>query len=210
MLRRTTPVLLGCCLAGLAGPGLLSRPVDGAPVPKERPDREVRLETIYTTADQNNLRWIRARDGSPEAEAAIRKALSRSLVSNLFLVRGEDVAAALRGTRACLAWDAGAEKPADREARWKSKKWWLFVYLGQGPSVPPEWTIEGVAVYGRRVVVHYRQVDPFELRTKDNCQHAYWVPLGELKAGEWYTLELLDEASKEVTLLRREKVEVDE
>lgn len=177
-----------------------------APVPKEKPEREIRLGGIYTNSTQPNLRYHKLGIGNPEYDdlQAVKKWLSGCRVSNLFLVRGDDFRAALRDTRKALTDETGAETADERKAREASRQAWLFVYLGVGPSEPPQWTIESAKVYTGRVVACYSPVR-HEDATRDGRCYVYWVPLGELKAGR-YTLELVDHDTNELDLLRREQI----
>ena len=127
-------------------------PAPGAPVAKDRPSREIRLDSIYTNSTQADLRYHKLGIADPEYDdlLAVRKGLSGCRVSNLFLVHGDNFAAVLRDTRKALGSNDGAETEDQRKAREASKQAWLFLYLGLAPSEPPQWTVRSARLYPGR------------------------------------------------------------
>jgi hypothetical protein len=198
---------LGGCVvvaAGLIWVGV--SPINSAPIPKERPEREVPLKEIHTLgrqADLPKLGLVGQDDGILRGVKAIQDALQLHAASNLFVIRGDDLKAAVQDARSWVTYGDDKETDAERKSRKASNKRWLFVYLGYGPSHPMPAKLEAVHVYRDRVQVRYSGPDPAERWvTADSWNYAYWIPLGELKPGP-VQFEIVDHATGEVELMRR-------
>lgn len=181
-------------------------PISSAPIPKEKPEREVPLKEIHTLGLQEGLPrlgLVGQDDGVLRGVEAIQNALGLHAASNLFVVRGDDLKAAVQDARSWLTYEDNKETEAERKSRKASNRRWLFVYLGSGSSTPMRAKLEAVHVYPDRVQVRYSGPDPSERWvTADVRYYAYWIPLGELKPGP-ARFEIVDHATGEIELMRR-------
>lgn len=177
-----------------------------APVPKEDV-RRIPLESIYGTSAQNGAKQLNSafttKDGINRytepygADLADIRRKTHSHASNVLLVRGEDITEAVKAAHPFLAGGFGSEP--------KSKELWMVAYLGMTSSCPPIWLAEYAEVREKTIRLTYYMNDP-DTRTHDRFHYFFWVPLGKLQPGT-YILELFDAHTKEVTLLRRVRVD---
>jgi hypothetical protein len=105
--------------------------------------------------------------------------------TNLFLVRGYDVAEAIKDTRKVYVsgWPDNPE-PAD-------ENFWLVVYLGTSHSVPCKWTYQSCTVKGNAIEFVYKTFEERGPATTDLMPYFYWVPLPKLETGT-FELKLID------------------
>lgn len=110
--------------------------------------------------------------------------------SNIFLVRGDDITWAIRGSSWVFGAGETADRPSEGDDDKKSKKIWLVAYLGGGWSEPARWNLESVEIQEKRIDFRFKEHKPFAA-TADLVRYFYWVPLDSLKAGT-YELRLID------------------
>jgi hypothetical protein len=175
--------------------------VSAKPGKESTTKRTVELSSIFSSADQQGLKPIKANPTDPWA-TALRQLFenwSDNGVSNVFLVRGKDITAALKACRVVLTTGRGADVawgPDDRETH---KDFWLFAYVG---IFRTERKLHSVKQVGNNIRLTYSKPDSDAMGAR---RFFYWVPLGQLPTGS-YTLELFDADQKVVTLMRRVKV----
>jgi hypothetical protein len=122
--------------------------------------------------------------------------------SNATLVRGDDIADAVKATRNTFASIMPADMPVtpDPSAKASPRPLWLVAYLGSS-SGSAGWQVQAVDVHGTTVRLTYTK---WKARGGPTSilQYFVWAPLGDARAGT-YTLELYDADRKEVMLMRR-------
>ncbi len=163
--------------------------------------RNIPLKSIYSTNGQDGLQILKSRLEEPYGQDL--QEMSRSLqgASNVFLVRGKDIAAAVRATRLIFMSGRSADVPVQPEDGLMNDHVWLVAYFGIAGSGPPAWTIKSVDVKDKCIQVRYTKPQ-LEEGTTDIHQYFVWIPLQKLTEGT-YTLELIDEGKEEVMLQRR-------
>lgn len=164
--------------------------------------KKVPLASIYSTSHQKGLKWIergRGDNAFPNHMRELYQQSTRIGASNVFLARGDDIAAAVKATWEVFTRWQSASKPVSADWRSKSEQYWLVVYLGVEGSDPPEWLVSSVIVSGKEIQLIYTSPGS---SVQDLHPYFVWVPLGKLGTGT-YTLEMFDEEQKQVTLSRR-------
>lgn len=178
--------------------------VVAAPVPPEE-SRTIPLESCDTTSSGGPCRWLRRTDTEPYgADLQQLDAKPPGGTPNVLLVRGKDIAAAVRAAR--LGFTGGrADAPIPPDPNVPEDRiapLWLAAYLGIAGNTSIYWEVHKAEMRGITARLTYskkRRTGPI-LPTV--FQYLVWVPLGPAKAGT-YTLELYDANRKEIMLLRR-------
>jgi hypothetical protein len=179
-------------------------PTPAAPVPAEKV-RMIPLESCYATRGVSGCPHLK-RVGEPysfDLNELIRD--NRAGASNVALVRGKDIAGAVKATRWIFAAGRRADtpvapKPDDTKA--ELLPLWLVAYFGMGPSDPGFGRVQAAEVRGQTVRVAFARARSNGEVTMDEVRYYVWVPLGQFQAGT-FTLELFDADRKDVTLQRR-------
>jgi hypothetical protein len=185
---------------------------DGGPKAK---GIEMKLNTIYTTTDQPELKRF-PDPYDDHSRRALHEVQTQVMigVSNAFLVTGFDIYDALSTTWAVmdhLSAQSGQtvrpvfmpKPPQDHHP----KTVWLFV--GFEPSeYPRAWDLTRVSIDGPEIVVRYKAADPPRRNAFVLYPQAYWMPLPIQDAGE-YVIRLHDEGEKADTLVRRVRIVVE-
>jgi hypothetical protein len=127
--------------------------------------------------------------------------------SNVVLVRGNNIAAAVKATRWAFTGGRWADMPIssyqdNRKA--EGEDIWLTAYLGSGAS-SVLWKLHSASTTDHVVQLTYSRVIP-PSGTADYRHFFVWVPIGRAKTGS-YKLELRDKDRNVVMLLRRVVVE---
>jgi hypothetical protein len=175
-----------------------------APAPAEKV-RMIPLESCYATEGVSGCPHLK-RVGEPYAfdlNELIRD--NRTGASNVALVRGKDIAAAVKAARWTFAAGMRADAPVPpnpSDTKAEPLPLWLVAYFGMGPSNPGFGRVQPAEVRGQTVRVAYARARSAGGVTTDEVPYYLWVPLGDAQAGT-YTLELFDADRKDVTLLRR-------
>jgi hypothetical protein len=175
--------------------------------------RKIPLGEIYSTSDQEGLKKVSrafflAKDGSKTYVDPYGRRLDdiqhqfRAGGSNLALVRGKDLTAAIHASALALLGGRSFDSVVDPEERPISDQLWLLVYFGTAGSTPPAWLIESVDQDGRLIRVTFRRSRAL---TKDLERYLAWIPLGPLDDGG-YDLELFSVTANEPVLRRRVNV----
>jgi len=196
-------------LALLAAGALGVASAPGQPPPKSNPPAEkvrmIPLESCYATEGVSGCPHVKRVDEpySFDLNELIRN--NRTGASNVALVRGKDIAGAVKATRWTFAASHRADipvppNPGDTKA--DSMPLWLVAYFGMGPSNPGFGRVQAAEVRGQTVRVAYALARSAAGATQDEVHYYLWVPLRQAGAGT-YTLELFDANGKDVTLLRR-------
>ncbi len=166
------------------------------------------LRSIYSTTDQEGVQTV------PESKDSRQFSERLGGASNVFLVRGDDIAGAMNATRLVVTPGQSIDAPPYPQDGAKTGNVWLFVYFGKRPSNPRAFEIESVERKDNAVRLTFhkakylqRQTDPNWpfAATTDSRIYLAFVPLGKLKPSV-YTLELYDRDEGEVTLMRRVNV----
>jgi hypothetical protein len=164
--------------------------------------RQIPLESIYSTTGQKGLKALKMRLDEPQGQELQGIARGyRGGASDVFLVRGKDIAAAVKAARQAFTAGQSADGPVIPDAASRAAPLWVVAYLGSAGSSPPAWLVHSVEVKGQMVRVTFRKPKRFG-STRDLHPYFLWVPLGKVEAGT-YTLELFDADKEEVTFLRR-------
>jgi len=203
-MRVSIPLLFsGAILAVVLAASMIS---SQPPAPKaEEPKKTIPLESCYATSAVSGCQIIR--DGGDEPYAFDLGELFRGNQagpSNVVLVRGKDIAEAVRATRWTFTSGLRADAPVPpnpSESKAEALPLWLVAYFGMGPSDPGFGRVHAAEIRGRTVRVTYSRAHANKLTT-DDAHYYLWVPLGKPEAGT-YALELFDAARNEVTLMRR-------
>jgi hypothetical protein len=156
---------------------------------------------IYTTAIQKGLEHVSLGDHLPfKGQIEIFNQLQPS-ASNLFLTQANDLNEAVEaGVR--LQGRANLRLPKDA----KDSEIWLVVFFGRAQSSPQNWTIDSVEFSQTKVRVNYTVPSKIIIRTRDYVPYFAFVRLKDLIAGR-YDLELRESGSKEVTLMRKVRLQ---
>lgn len=177
-----------------------------APLPEEAEPvlREIPLESIFSTCGPKGTKYVDRRldePGGPELQALFRHFRDREICdapSNLFLVRGQGIAEAMKATYFALNDERSADQVVGAGEQALAQELWLAVYFGVDPA---EWQMESVTQKGQTVRVAVRKPQPAQCHLMSIHQCFLWVPLGKLPQGD-YSLELFDTAKNAVTLSR--------
>jgi hypothetical protein len=176
------------------------RPEDRGAVVKQVP-----LKSVYSTSYQEGLKRVDQGVGDkafPNEMAELYQQAIQLGASNVFLARGEDVAAAVKATWEVFTGGIPADTPVSPDRPPKSGDMWLVAYLGVTGSDPTAFRVHSVEVSGTEIRLTYKHPGSV---TQDLHPYFYWVPLGKLAPGT-YKLQLFDADQKEVTLMRRVRV----
>src|SRR5262249_36956402 len=84
----------------------------------------------------------------------------RSGASQIFLIRGRDIPAAVRATRQILVGGATLDSKVALGAGSVGEGLWLVVYFGQGITSPPAYRIHSVELTGNSIRVSYSMPKP--------------------------------------------------
>lgn len=164
--------------------------------------KKVPLGSIYSTSRQKGLKLIDQGVGDKTFPNEMRELYQQSIrmgASNVFLARGDDIAAAVKATWEVFTHGQPVSEAVSADRRSKSKQYWLVAYLGVSGSDPPAWLVKAVEVSGQNIQVAFTNPGS---GAKDEHPFFVWAPLGRLKDGA-FTLEMFDEEKKQVTLSRR-------
>lgn len=193
--------VVGLAVAGLTtvfGPGVAQekdKTVKPQPIP---------LDSVHVTSEQKGLKRVAVGHGDFDRQVLedLRRSSLKVGLSNVFLVRGAEITAAVRATRDAFESGVGAGEPIPGDGKRPDQPIWLVVFFGVSGSSPPAWEVKGVERAGRRVRVSFAAS-----AADSNDRHPYfaWVNLGTL-APEGYTLELFDLGAQEVALSRNVRV----
>lgn len=167
--------------------------------------KQVPLKLVHSTSQQAGLKRIDQGVGDETFPNQMRELYQQSIkigASNVFLVRGEGVAAAVKATWYVFTHGISADKPASADYPPKSDEMWLVAYLGVEGSGPPAYRVQSVEVSGEDIRLTYKHPGASD---SDEHPYFYWVPLGRLVPGT-YKLQLFDADQKQVTLMRRVRV----
>jgi hypothetical protein len=127
--------------------------------------------------------------------------------SNVILVRGNDIAAAVRATRFAFTGGRSADTPVPQYndgRQGEGESLWLVAYLGTSSSTPI-WRVNSAEVRDCVARLTYSRLRPRQVTT-DSWHYFVWVPLGQPKAGG-HIVELYEADLREVVLTRRVFVE---
>ena len=170
---------------------------------KQDPVKDLPLETIYYTFQQNGVKVLRQRDVVEKYHIILKelfKSAAEMGASNVFLARCDDISEAVKVTWRAFCRSEPVEVVFPRPKYTKSDRFWLVVYLGTTES-HGKWLLKSAQIKGNTVRLTYR-IGREGVLLMDMHPYLAWVPLGTLEAGS-YVLELFDEGEKQVTLLRR-------
>ncbi len=187
-------------LSGCEGRGSATAPPPRIKEIKE--GQSIPLGSIYSTSRQKGLKLIKRGVGDEAFANELRELYQQSIrmgASNVFLARGDDIAAAVKATWEVFTHGRSASEPVSADRRSKSERYWLVAYLGVSGSGPPAWLIKSATVSGRTIRLAFTKPGASDA---DLYPYCVWVPLGKLGRGT-FTLELFDEERKEGTLSRR-------
>jgi len=198
-----TAVLSGAVAAGILLQG--SEHLSFA-APPEAPEetRAIPLESCYANFGRGG--WKIIRDDSREPYGYDQAQLFRDHkggASNIVLVRGNNIAAAVKATRWAFTAGRWADTPIScyQDGRkGEGEDIWLVAYLGSG-SCSAVWQLHAASITDRVAQLTYSRMIPLS-GTADFRHFFVWVPLGRPKAGS-YLLELRDKDRNEAMLLRR-------
>ncbi len=173
-----------------------------APAPRTEEMRLIPLESAYSTNGQEGLQPVLRRLDEPCGKALdqMYQGSYGMGTSNLLLVRGEDITAAVKATRWAFLGGRSADMPVDPEDGSMGGSLWVVVYFGTAGSGPPAWLVHGIEVKGRTVRVTFSKPNR-PVSTADVHQYFLWAPLGHVEPGA-FTLELYDAEKTDVALLR--------
>jgi hypothetical protein len=177
--------------------------IPGAEEAKMREEaKKILLGSIYSTSRQKGLKLVDQGQGDQAFRLQIRELQQQAVkmgASNVFLVRGDDIAAAVKATWKVFAGGYPATEPVSFDQQHKSEKLWLVAYLGVAGSVPPAWLVHEAQVQNNALrLVFQRSMS----ETDDEHPYFVWVPIEPLKAQD-YTVELFDKQRKEIILYRK-------
>jgi hypothetical protein len=169
---------------------------DKSPQPKSVP-----LSELYVTFKQEGVALMLPRP-RVEGDLSLKDLATKSGTSNIFLVRGADVATALLSAEMAFR-GSSADRPLRGNPPTKEKPIWAVAQLGVRGSSPPAFEVKAVKRDGMRVRVSFEEK---QSRSLDERPYLVWAPLGELEPGD-YTLELYNVVRERVVLMRLVEVE---
>jgi len=150
------------------------------------------LESAFSTTRQDNMKKIsRTRDQGEKYVNDLKLIYEYSYhvgASNIFLVRGNSIAEAIRATRQAFAGANGVDEPVNPDEKRQRGEFWLVAYLGVSGSEPPACVVTSIEKQGNRFRLTYERKIA---ETQDIYQYFVWVPLGSLSDGR-YSLELAE------------------
>jgi hypothetical protein len=194
------PVWACACAAllTLAAPARTDNPGD-----KKAQGKQIPLNLIYSSEPQKGVKPIREHNKgcANELQELLGKGSSLG-ASNLFLTRGDDVAAAVLATWQVFTASVGVNHPVALDPKSKSGQYWLVVYFGRSGSTPPRWQVSSVDLKENTVRLVFSEDHP---ESDDSNPYFVWVPLGKLAPGS-YTLELVNGAQQQTVLSRQVKI----
>ena len=175
---------------------------------------DIPLEKIVTTSPQAKMRqfdevFANANDqtDSEAAQQYLRPFQSATAgPSNALLVDAVNARDAIEASKTVFFGGRSADTPAPtNQPNPKRGEYWLAVYLGIGPSAPTAFVIQDASVAG--VVIRLKYSRPNSVTaTADIHFYYYWIPLGNLKPGD-YRIELFDVSQEKITLSRNVQLE---
>jgi hypothetical protein len=180
----------------------------GARAGEEKPDEKMKtipLNSVHSTSRQEGLKLMDQGHGDEGFRNEMRELYQQSIkmgASNVFLARGDDIAAAVKATWEVFTQGLPVDEPASLNRHSKSEQYWLVAYLGMSGSAPPAWLVKSVHVSGLDIRLSFG--NPGSTAT-DMHPYFVWVPVGKLKTGT-YALHLLDAGEQHPALVRRVKV----
>ena len=191
-----TLALIG--LAIVLGPSVAQkddRPAKAQPIP---------LDSVYVTNEGTSLKRVGVGHDNIDEQmwAVLYKRSTRVGLSNVFLVRGADITAAVQATTVALGSGVGADEPISADDMPKDGRVWVVAHLGVAGSTPEARIVKGVERTGNRVRVVFAK--GWSL-SNDVWPYLVWAPLGSLGAGT-YVLELYDTQARQVVLGRTVRV----
>jgi hypothetical protein len=185
-----------------------------APVPKIKPEKKtVPLDAIFSVPKLEGSTSLR--DKIPEFHKQdlldILSAAKPIGFSTAFLVRGENLKEAIRGTYRAfnLSWDVDEIVPGSKQTDEGEKDGdvWVCAFLGSKPSAPRVFEVDRVEVEGKSVRVMFKR--PLGGLSNDCVPYLVWANLGRLSAGT-YQVELIDATPKQPSVVTSRKVFVSE
>jgi hypothetical protein len=201
--------LAGGLLGVLSVGALLWRPAPASvamqpPAPEE--SRTIPLESCYATFGGSGCMYLMDSPREPQGPdlAAIYRD-HKGGASNVVLVRGNDITAAVKAARWAFTTIQWADTPGlpDLQAQdAKRDPLWLVAYLGTSGNTSARWRVHSAETRGLVVRLTYSRIRSTGPSNPVLRHYYVWVPLGQVQAGT-YTLELNDTDRKEVMLLRR-------
>lgn len=172
------------------------------------------IGSIYTTSSEDGfkkqlLALFHSKDDKPvfpysDDLKIIRQESQRMGASNIFLVRGADITAAVHCSRMVFATGHSGDQPPNRDLDGKeiaSDNYWLVAYLGNSHSTPPAWRFKGAELRNGSIEFQYSQNPKPVVSSGDRIQYFYWIPLSRLKRGA-YELRLIDSDKGRPALVR--------
>ena len=168
------------------------------------------LNSIYSTSIQEGLKVVNPGHANAAFENQMQELYRQSIkmgASNVFLARGDDIAAAVKATWEVFTRWRSVDEPASYDRRSKSGQYWLVAYLGVTGSTPPVLVVKSVEVSGQEIRLTLTNPGSRNPGYVTHNLHPYffWVPLGKLET-ETYALHLVEAGAEASVLLRRVKV----
>lgn len=180
---------------------LLACASGAGPPGEEPPAKQIPLGEVYANFDGKGLKHL------PAEVIKDLGQISRDHrgPSNLFLVSGRDIEAAVKATRHALT---GASAPIEDKVisppggDAPSAPLWLVAYLGAAWSSPPAWRVHAIERTGETIRLTYSKMSGHNFHSADIHIFLVWAPLGQPPRG-MCSLELYDMDRQQVTLIRR-------
>lgn len=203
-MKRVPLILIAVGMLSAAGILACSPSTTSVAAAPDRQDgaRTIPLGSCYATFGGSGCKYVS--DGANDPHGYDMGQLFREYkggVSNVVLVRGDDIAAAVKATRWAFTAGLPADTPIlpDSNERAVPRSLWLAAYLGSGSS-SGAFLVHAMETRGPIVRLTYSRIRP-PVGNDDVRQYFVWVPLGEAKAVT-HTLELYDTDRKQVMLQR--------
>src|SRR5579864_5350508 len=186
MKRKAAPLL---ALAATAMIVCLSLAKDH-PVRGDEPQKPVIIppDQIHTTCDEHASKYLSYGDGHPVHRIFTQMMGSlRAGASNVFLVRGDDIVAAMTATHRIFGRGKAATEAVEPDENTKSDRLWFGAFLGIAGSSPPHWEVKSIQIHDKRIRLTYAH-NKKELETSDTHEYLVLAALGKISGA--YTLEL--------------------
>jgi hypothetical protein len=177
--------------------------------PAQTPDganvasKKIPIESIFSTATQKGTQRVDHGQGYEGFRFELRELYRRSSrigASNVFLVRGNEIGAAVKATLRVFDAGVSADQPVSPNLQRTSEQIWCVAFFGLAGSSPAAWQVRSVELRGKELRVVYRDhLD--EAGTDDVHAYSVWIPLGQIAAGT-YSLQLFDETRQHISLAR--------
>lgn len=129
--------------------------------------------------------------------------IAASGFQNALLIPGTSIEQALQATNKVMV-GYGRADPVSLSKKTEDERFWLFVYLGSGSSLPPRYAVTTITADKTTIRFSFAKTQS-GIQTADIVPYLYYVPI-DTPAKGFYTMELFNETTNRVVLSRTVEV----